>query len=58
MSECKRRRPKKPTNGKCSNFINGNCSYNCPNAALEGANVRESSMCINTIEHLNTAKTV
>lgn len=26
-----------PTNGKCENFINGNCSYNCPNAALEAA---------------------
>lgn len=26
-----------PSNGKCSNFINANCSYNCPNAALEAA---------------------
>lgn len=23
------------TKGKCSNFVNANCSYNCPNAALE-----------------------
>lgn len=36
MSEHKRR-PKEPTNGKCSNFINDNCSFNCPNAALEQA---------------------
>lgn len=27
----------KPTNGKCKYFCNANCSYNCPNAQLEGA---------------------
>lgn len=31
------KRPETPTNGKCGNFINGNCSFNCPNAALEAA---------------------
>lgn len=35
MSE--RKRSFEPTNGKCGNFINANCSYNCPNAALEAA---------------------
>ena len=29
MSE-RKRRPKEPTNGKCPNFINANCSFNCP----------------------------
>lgn len=33
----KEQRIKAPTNGKCSNFINANCSFNCPNAALEAA---------------------
>lgn len=28
---------KHPTNGKCQKFINANCSYRCPNAALEAA---------------------
>lgn len=28
---------KKPTNGKCKNFINANCSFNCPNASLDYA---------------------
>ena len=27
---------KTPTNGKCENYINENCSLHCPNAALEG----------------------
>lgn len=28
---------KEITNGKCENFVNDNCGYNCPNAALEAA---------------------
>jgi len=32
-----RRKQKAPTNGKCNNFINANCSFRCPNAALEAA---------------------
>lgn len=31
------KRTKPPTNGKCSNFVNANCSYNCPNKTLEFA---------------------
>lgn len=27
----------KLTNGKCINFVNGNCSINCPNAKLKSA---------------------
>lgn len=30
-------RSRKPTNGKCEMFVNGNCSYDCPNAKLEAA---------------------
>ena len=30
-------RKKKPTKGKCEGFVNGHCSYHCPNAELEGA---------------------
>ena len=28
---------RKVTNGKCDRFVNGHCSYDCPNASLEGA---------------------
>lgn len=31
----KQTRSCKPTNGKCENFVNGHCSYHCPNANLE-----------------------
>lgn len=31
----KHTRSRKPTNGKCESFVNGHCSYHCPNADLE-----------------------
>lgn len=32
-----KKRSKKNTNGKCIMFVNGNCSFDCPNARLEAA---------------------